>query len=100
MTVVSVLRLPVRVGAERAIARAYEQARVFELSRESGGFLGGRLLRPERPGEPFLVVAEWETAADYRRWLESPVREGLGELLAPHLSGDVPAGEVYEEAEP
>jgi heme-degrading monooxygenase HmoA len=95
MAVVSVLSLPVRTGAERAIACAYETARVFELSRESGGFLGGRLLRPERPGGPFLVVAEWETPADYERWLGSSARAGLAEHLAPHLRGDMPAGAIY-----
>lgn len=96
MPVVSVLRLPVRIGAERAIADLYEEIGVFELSRQSGGFLGGRLLRPERAGESFLVVAEWESAADYERWLASDSRAGLGERLAPHLSGDMPPGALYE----
>jgi heme-degrading monooxygenase HmoA len=95
VAVVSVLLLPVRAGAEQAIARAYVEARVFELSSESGGFLGGRLLQPERPGEPFLVVAEWETPGDYERWLGSAARAGLSVHLAPHLSGDMPAGAVY-----
>jgi heme-degrading monooxygenase HmoA len=100
MTVVSVLSLPVRTGAERAIARAYEETRVFELSSASGGFLGGRLLRPERLGEPFLVVAEWETPADYERWLGSSARAGLAGHLAPHLSGDMPAGSIYAVVNP
>src|SRR3977135_2264432 len=98
MSVVSVLELPVRAGAEAAIARVYEEAEVFELSRQSGGFLGGRLLRPLRVGEPFLVIAEWESKAYYQRWLDNPVRESLGAQINPHLTGDVREGAVYEDA--
>jgi heme-degrading monooxygenase HmoA len=98
MSVVSVLELPVRAGAEAAIARVYEEAEVFELSRQSGGFLGGRLLRPLRVGEPFLVIAEWESKADYQRWLDNPVRESLSAQITPHLTDDVREGSVYEDA--
>ena len=98
MSVVSVLTLPVRVGAEEAIESAYEELGIFELSRESGGFLGGRLLRPLGAGEPFLVVAEWEGPEDYQRWLDNPVRAALNERIARYLSGGVAAGALYEEA--
>lgn len=98
MSVVSVLYLPVREGAEDDIARVYEDARIFELSRESGGFLSGRLLRPLRAGDPMLVIAEWDTDADYQRWLDNPVRAELGGQLTPFLDGDVVAGTMYHDA--
>ena len=94
---VSVLELYVLPGSEEAVARAYDELGIFERSRESGGFLGGRLLRPVG-GEPgVLVVAEWEGPADYRGWLDNPVREELGRRLGPLLDGDVEAGELFEE---
>jgi heme-degrading monooxygenase HmoA len=99
MSVVSVLTLPVRAGAEEAIARAYDEAEIFEHSRRSGGFLGARLLRPLRVGDPFLVIAEWESEDDYRRWLDNPIRESIGARIAPHLTGEVGAGALYEDAQ-
>jgi heme-degrading monooxygenase HmoA len=98
MSVVSVLELPVRAGAEATIARVYDDAEIFELSRQSGGFLSGRLLRPLRAGDPFLVIAEWESKASYQQWLDNPVRESLGAQITPHLTGDVGEGTVYEDA--
>jgi heme-degrading monooxygenase HmoA len=95
--VVSVLQLPVRLGAEDELADAYSRFGIFDLARESGGFRSGRLLRPLAEGEPFLVVAEWDDPGDYERWLASPVRAGLGDELEPLLDGE-PEGTIYEEA--
>jgi heme-degrading monooxygenase HmoA len=96
MTVTSVLRLPVRPGKEHELVQAFAELRIFERSRESGGFLGGRLLRPVDDG-PFLVVAEWESADDYQGWLDNPVREEIGAKLEHLVAEDVQAGELYEE---
>ena len=96
MTVVSVLRLAVRPGREEELVRAFDELEIFARSRESGGFLGGRLLRSLGDG-PLLVIAEWESARDYQGWLDNPVRGELGERLEPLLDGDVQAGELYEE---
>jgi heme-degrading monooxygenase HmoA len=97
--IVSVLRVPVREGAADELARAFAELDVFEHARRSGGFIGGRLLRPLQPGEPMLVVAEWEDAAAYQSWLDNPVRHRIGERLGFLLEGDVPVGVLYE-AEP
>jgi heme-degrading monooxygenase HmoA len=97
VTVVSLLRLPVRPGAEAELVHAFDELRIFARSRESGGFLGGRLLRPVGGKPGMLVVAEWEGPADYRGWLDNPVREELGRRLGPLLDGDVEAGELFEE---
>ncbi len=98
MSIVSVLSLRVRAGEEEAIARLYDDLEIFELSRQSGGFLGGRLLRPLLAGEPFLVIAEWERPEDYQGWLDNPVRAELGEKIMPLLDGEVVAGTLYTEA--
>jgi hypothetical protein len=50
------------------------------------------------PGEPFLVIAEWDGPGSYQRWLENPVRDGLSEALKPLLAGDVGSGKLYEES--
>jgi heme-degrading monooxygenase HmoA len=97
VTVVSVLVLPVRAGAADAVARAFAELEIFEHSRRSGGFRGGRLLRPIDDGEPFLVVAEWDDADAYRRWLANPVRERLRAGLEALVPGGELVGTVYEE---
>ena len=96
MSVVSVLRLPVRPGSEDALVRAFAEHEIFKRSEESGGFLGGRLLRPQGGG-PFLVVAEWESADAYQGWLDNPVREELGAHIEPLLTDEVQSGELYED---
>ena len=94
MTVVSVLRLPARDGAD--IPAAFARLEIFEHSQRSGGFLGGRLLRAVG-GEGFLVIAEWEDATAYQGWLDNPIRDELGAQLEPLLMDDVTPGEVFEE---
>ena len=97
MSVVSVLHLPVRGEALDELARSFVELDVFGHSRRSGGFLGGRLLRPLAEGETAVVIAEWETADDYQGWLDNPVRAELNARIAPLLAGDVVAGALYEE---
>ena len=75
VTVVSVLHLPARAGAD--LAAAFAELEIFEHSRQSGGFLGGRLLRA-LDGGGYLVVAEWEDAKAYQGWLDNPMRADAG----------------------
>ena len=96
--VVSVLTLHVRAGSEEALARSYEELEIFRHAQESGGFRSGRLLAPSVPDEPMLVIAEWDDAASYERWLASPVRERLGRELEPLLADEPAAGSIYREA--
>ena len=95
--VVSILRLLPRAGAGAELEETFERLQIFEHSRRSGGFRGGRLLRPVADGEPYVVVAEWETAAAYQGWLGNPARGELGRQLEPLLAQDVIPGELYEE---
>jgi heme-degrading monooxygenase HmoA len=97
MTIVSALRLPVRPEAAAEFAARFQELDVFERSAESGGFLGGRLLRPLVEGAPFLVIAEWEHAGAYQAWLDNPVRAELSEQIDPLLTGEVVPGELFEE---
>ena len=94
MTIVSVLRLPARAGTD--LAAAFAKLEIFEHSRRSGGFLGGRLLRSLEV-DGYLVVAEWEDAEAYQSWLDNPMRSELGEQLEPLLTDDVASGELFEE---
>jgi heme-degrading monooxygenase HmoA len=95
--VVSVLELQVLPGSESAVARAYDELGVFERARESGGFRSGRLLEPADPGRPMLVIAEWDDAASYERWLGNPVREELGGRLESLLADAPAAGRIFYE---
>ena len=95
--VISVLELHVLPGSEQAVARAYTELEVFERARESGGFRSGRLLEPAEPGRPMLVIAEWDEAGDYERWLSNPVREDLGDHLESLLTGDPTVVGVFNE---
>jgi heme-degrading monooxygenase HmoA len=97
LSVVSVLRIPVRAGAEDDFVRTFAELGIFGHSRRSGGFRSGRLLRPLFAGDPFLVVAEWDDANAYQRWLDNPVREELRGRLDPLVGGDVGGGALYEE---
>ena len=96
--VVSVLTLRVRAGSEPALVRSYEELEIFRHAQESGGFRSGRLLAPSVPDEPMLVIAEWDDAASYERWLASPVRKRLGRELEPLLADRPAAGGIYREA--
>ena len=97
MTVTSVLRLLPYPDRAADVERLFAELEVFEHSRRSGGFLGGRLLRPLAAGEPFVVIAEWEDAKAYQGWLDNPVRAEIGEHLEPLIDQDVTSGQLYEE---
>jgi heme-degrading monooxygenase HmoA len=94
----SVLELHVLPGSESAVVRAYDELGIFERARESGGFRSGRLLEPADPGRPMLVIAEWDDAGSYERWLANPVREELGGRLESLLADAPAAGSIFYEA--
>jgi heme-degrading monooxygenase HmoA len=96
VSVVSVLRLRARDGAADELVLRFAQLEIFERARESGGFLGGRLLRAKGGGAEFTVIADWETHDDYQAWLDNPVRAETGAQLEPLLADEVTAGELYE----
>lgn len=94
----SILRIPVRKGAEEEFVRSFGALHVFRHAGEIEGFRGGRLFRPLTSGQPFVVIAEWQDARAYESWLEAPVRERLVQAIEPLLAGDMSGG-VYVVAE-
>ena len=56
----SILRIPVRKGAEDEFARTFANLKVFDHASRIEGFRAGRLFRPAASGEPFVVTAEWD----------------------------------------
>jgi heme-degrading monooxygenase HmoA len=92
--IISVLRLPVRAGSEQELIQFYEDSDVFGVAAQVGGFHSGSLLEPVEPGAPFLVIAEWDDAEAYGRWLAAPTREEMSSVLLPMLDGD-PEGSIF-----
>jgi heme-degrading monooxygenase HmoA len=99
MTVVSVLALAARPGAEAELARRFAQLEVFERARELGGFRGGRLLRSVDEPARFLIIADWTSAEAYGGWLRSSTRDELSAELVPLLAAEVVAGELFVDDE-
>ena len=74
MSVVSVLELPVREGAEDDLARAFEELDVFghrgNPAASSAAACCARSARASR----WSSIAEWDTTPNYQGWLDNPVR--------------------------
>jgi heme-degrading monooxygenase HmoA len=98
VSVVSVLPLAVEPSREDDLVRLFAELAVFEEARRSGGLVGARLLRPLAAEDPFLVIAEWDSALSYCTWLENPARAALADRLEPFLSGGIEPGGLYEDA--
>ncbi len=90
----SILRIPVRPGAEDVFAQTFKDLAVFEHASRIDGFRSGRVFRPLAVGEPFVVMAEWERAEAYEAWLQAPVRDELARAMEPLLAGEM-AGAVF-----
>ena len=95
MSTVTVLRLNVRDGCDGELVATFKERRVLEAAREECGLVSARLLRPSTPGDPFVVIGEWKSAADYGCWLDSPVRAKLAEALEPLLDSEPGGGDLY-----
>ena len=94
----SILRFPVRAGAEDLFTQTFKDLEVFDHASKIGGFRGGRVFRPLADGEPFVVMAEWDRPDAYEAWLQAPVRDALTRAIEPLLAGEM-AGAVYSVAE-
>ncbi|MGI3783444.1 MAG: antibiotic biosynthesis monooxygenase family protein [Janthinobacterium lividum] len=96
----SVLRL--RAVPERAdlVTRLYVDHAILERARAFGGCRDAQLLRGTGDdGATFLVMADWDTAEDYQRWVADPWRADVSRLLAELLDpgADEPTvGSVFE----
>jgi antibiotic biosynthesis monooxygenase (ABM) superfamily enzyme len=99
----SVLALRAAPGQSKALEDFYEQHAVLRRAREFAGCRDAVLLRAAAGGPvTHLVIADWDTAADYQRWAADPWRVALSRHLAALLDtrSDEPiVGELYEFVE-
>jgi heme-degrading monooxygenase HmoA len=84
---VTTLRVQVRAGTEDEFVRTFAALDIFGHARRRAGLRKAELLRPDRPGDPFVVAAEWDSRADYERWLADPLRAELNRELEPFVDG-------------
>ena len=88
----SVLSLRAADGRGGALEEFYERHGILARAREFDGCRGAVLLRATDDGPAtHLVIADWDEAADYRRWVDDPWRAALSRELADLL--DITPGE-------
>jgi heme-degrading monooxygenase HmoA len=96
----SVLTLRAAAGKAGALEEFYAEHRILSRARTFAGCRDALLLRSV-DGSPatHLVIADWDTAADYRRWVEDPWRAAVSRQLAALLdteSDEPVVGGVFE----
>jgi hypothetical protein len=91
----SALYLYPKNGDYESVVEFMRRERVTELSQENGGLLASSINVPMSREGPIVVLAKWNAASDYQRWLANPVREGLRPGLAALLERVPAAGELY-----
>ena len=91
----SVLYLYPKDGDYESVVEFMRRERVTELSQENGGLLASSINVPMSREGPIVVVAKWNSASDYERWLKNPVRDGLRPGLSALLERQAGAGGLY-----
>lgn len=93
----SVLTLRAAAGQARALEELYAERGVLERAREFPGCRDAQLLRAidgSPTAHPFanpvthVVIADWDTAEDYQRWVDDPWRAALSQQLVALLDTD------------
>jgi heme-degrading monooxygenase HmoA len=100
----SVLSLRAAAGQSEALEELYARHGVLERAKQFEGCRDAVLLRAsddDTGGSPVthLVIADWDSAADYRRWVADPWRDAVSRQLAAVLDtgADEPVvGGLYE----
>jgi heme-degrading monooxygenase HmoA len=99
-----VLPLRAAAGQTRALEEFYAGHGILERARNFGGCRDALLLRSVDGGPAtHLVIADWDTAADYRHWIDDPWRAAVSRQLAALLDTepDEPlVGGVFELVTP
>ncbi|WP_432974568.1 antibiotic biosynthesis monooxygenase family protein [Dactylosporangium sp. CA-233914] len=94
------LTLRAAAGQAGALEAFYAEQQILERARRFPGCRDALLLRSHGGGPAtYLVVADWDTAADYRRWVDDPWRVALSRQLASMLDTDPDepvVGALYE----
>lgn len=97
----SVLTLRARRGMSQAVEEFYREHGIIERALRFPGCRGVTLLRSADGGpDTHLVVAEWDDAAAYQRWVADPWRARTSAALADLLDAGVTAGRLYEPVAP
>jgi quinol monooxygenase YgiN len=91
----SVIRFDLLPGRRDAFLDTFTRIGVLRASRAQPGFRVARLLVDADDPDAALVIAEWDSPASYQGWLDSPIREDIGERLRPYWVED-PEGRVFE----
>lgn len=91
----SIIRLNVVSGREREFEESFKKRRVLERAKAAARLRTGELLRPVAGNGPYVVVATWDSPADYQAWVDSPVRAELASM-APRLSEPLAPADLYE----
>jgi heme-degrading monooxygenase HmoA len=96
----SVLPLRAAAGQASAVEEFYAERGILERARRFPGCRDALLLRSVA-GSPatHLVIADWDTAEDYRRWVDDPWRADVSRQLADLLDsgpGEPVVGGLFE----
>jgi hypothetical protein len=91
----SALLLQPKNGDYDAILDFMRTERVMEKSVENGGLVDASLNVPLSGTGPMLVLAKWDSARDYERWLANPVRAALSPGLSAIVDAQPAAGTMY-----
>ena len=95
----SVLALRASSGMSQAVEEFYRDRGIIERAARFPGCRGVALLRSADGGpDTHVVVADWDDAAAYQRWVDDPWRAETGAALAEFLdTGTGPsAGRLYQ----
>ncbi len=85
----SVLLLQARAGKSAALEEFYAHNDVLERARRFPGCRNAQLLRSiQGSAATHVVIADWETADDYQRWVEDPWRASSSRQLVELLDTD------------
>jgi heme-degrading monooxygenase HmoA len=100
----SVLTLRPAAGQSGALEGFFAEHGILERARRFAGCRDAQLVRSV-DGSPatYLVIADWDAAADYQRWVHDPWRAAVSRQLAALLdtAADEPVvGGVYEPVAP
>ena len=90
----TIIKLKVASGREREFEDTFRTRGVLALARDVARLRTGELLRPLRAGDPYVVIATWDSPEDYARWVNSPLR-GQVNSAAP-ISEPVAPADLFE----
>jgi heme-degrading monooxygenase HmoA len=90
----SIITLRVTPGREREFEETFRARGVLALAREVADLRTGELLRPLKAGDPYVVIATWDSAEAYDRWVRSPARSEVNS--AAPLAAPVAPAALYE----